>query len=130
MLADIGHLKQEGVETSLGASPAEGEFVHEGSARSHHDTIQALFADILLDEGLTWVRAHISVIARQYNSFELGGIVRHCLHINHGGDVRSAVTDIHTYAGITSRIRIHALSSWLALRCAQATIAPKSTIQR
>jgi hypothetical protein len=68
--------------------------VHQRRARSHHYTIQALIADILLDKGLTWIRAHISVVARDLHITQLGGVGGDRFYIDYPGDVRAAMADV------------------------------------
>ena len=55
VLADVGHLEEEGIQVAFGAGLPEGRLVHQRGAGSHHHPVQALFVNILLDQGLAGV---------------------------------------------------------------------------
>src|SRR3990172_7463777 len=96
MLANVSHLEQVGIQSRLGARPAEGTFVHQRRARGYHNTCQALSADIILNEGLTWVGAHVGVVASDRHVFEQGSKTGHCFHVYHACDISAAMADINT----------------------------------
>ena len=50
MLADIGHLKKEGIEARPLASPTEGGFVHVGRAGGDHNPVQSVLLNVVLNE--------------------------------------------------------------------------------
>ena len=95
MLADVRHLEQVGIHPRLGACPPEGTFVHQGRARGYYNTSQSLSADIILNEGLTWVGAHIGIVASYCHVFEHGSKCGYCFHVNHGCDIGTAMADIN-----------------------------------
>ena len=95
LLADVGHQHEEGIETGLGAGPAEGGLVHARRARRHHHAVQPELGDVLLDLLLPGIRAHELVLARNHHA----GFARHLLgqlfDVHRAGDVGATVTDVN-----------------------------------
>ena len=64
VLADVGHLQQVRVEAAVGGRLAEGGLVHGRRAGRHDHARDAELLDVVLDEVLPRVGAHVLVLAR------------------------------------------------------------------
>ena len=98
LLADRHQLAQVGVEPGPFAGAAEGLLVHVRRAGRHHDAVEAELADVVLDQLLAEARAHERVVAGDDDALGaelLGGVVTDRGDIDHAGDVRAAVADVH-----------------------------------
>jgi len=92
---DVGHFKQVRVKTGFLAGVAEGGFVETRGARRHHHPIQLMLYNILLQEGLPGVGAHIAIIFCYHHAGKGGGIFRHRFTVHGACDIEPAVADIH-----------------------------------
>ena len=99
VLADVGHLAQVGVEPRGLGGVAEGLLVHARRAGGHHDPVEPVFGDRLLEQALPGVGAHVLVVGGEGDAGQLGGGRRHLFHIDGAGDVLPAVTDKNTDSG-------------------------------
>jgi len=99
MFADVRHLEQEGVQSCLSNTCPEGGLMHRHTAGRHDNTIQSMLLDLGLNQGLSWVRAHIPVLSGNHDPGERLGIIDDLRHRHDTGDVRAAVTDKHTNPG-------------------------------
>jgi hypothetical protein len=72
--------------------------VHKGRARSNDHPGQTQLLDVLPDEVLSWVGAHVTIVSRYNYIIERGGEFRHLLHIYRACDVGAAVTDVNAYS--------------------------------
>ena len=77
VLADVDHLEVEGVEAALFDGVAEGVFVQQRRAGGDDDPIQTMFADVLLDEFLAGIRAHVLVVSGEDDAGEPGHVSGH-----------------------------------------------------
>jgi hypothetical protein len=93
VLPDVDHLEEEGVQASLRRRGAEGLLVQAGRARGDHDSREAVVADVLLDQLLPWVGAHVLVLPRDHDSRQLGGVLRQPLDVDGARDVGAAVAN-------------------------------------
>jgi hypothetical protein len=107
MLADVSHLEQEGVESGLLAGRSESAFVHQRRAGGHHDPVELVFLDVLLDHRLTRIRAHISVGSRDY-------------YIGEAASIRCDTIDINCAANICAALANVNANSWLVIVAAVA----------
>jgi len=65
----------------------------------HDDAFEAVVPDVVLDQLLAWVGAHVLVLARHDHAGESRGVLGHRLHVHDARDVRPAMTDVHADAG-------------------------------
>ncbi|OPZ85249.1 MAG: hypothetical protein BWY76_01490 [bacterium ADurb.Bin429] len=105
VLADVGHLEKERVDAALRRRATEGSLVHQRRAGRHHDAVQPVLADILLDELLPGVGAHEFVIARHDDAGERCRELRHVRHVHFAGDVDAAMANIHPDADRVTLVR-------------------------
>ncbi len=62
LLADVGHLKEEGVQPRLSHAGAEGWFVQANRTRRYHDAVQLVLLDILLDLALPGIGTGVETV--------------------------------------------------------------------
>ena len=94
VLADVGHLQQVGVEPGIGGRLAEGRLVHRGRAGRDDGPRDAVLLDVLLDQVLAGVRAHVLVLARDGDVGLFGRPARDLCDVDLAGDVGAAVADV------------------------------------
>ena len=100
VLADVRHLEEVGVEARVRAGAAEGLLVEVGRAGRHHDPVELLLLDVLLDHLLAERGAHELVVAGDDDAGE--GLARpagHLRDVHHARDVRAAVADVDADRG-------------------------------
>ena len=96
LVADIGHLKEVGIEARVAHGFLEKRFVGAGRTGRHHHPVEALFLDNLGHFILGVLGAaekvffHVCHIGQAFGVFSDGG------HISHAADVDAAVA--HKYA--------------------------------
>ena len=93
LVADVGHLEEIGIESSLGHGVAEKRLVGSRSAGGDHHPIQTVFGDLLLDPVLGVVGAGIKIVLRIHDVGQGFRIFHDVRDIDHSGDVGPAVTD-------------------------------------
>ena len=93
LVADIGHLKQVGIESGFGQRIAEQRLVGSRCAGGHYHPIQIVFGDLLLDPILSIVGAGIKIVLRVHNVRQCFRIFHDVRDINHAGDIGAAVAD-------------------------------------
>ena len=65
VLADVDHLEKERVQAAALDRGAEGVLVQQRRAGSHHHAVEFVVANVLLDQFLARVGAHVLVVAGQ-----------------------------------------------------------------
>ena len=100
VLPDVGHLEEIRVQSRVLAGSAEGLLVHQGGTGRHHDAVQVLFLDIVLDQVLAQAGAHKLVIPGHDHAFLLARPARDLLHIHRACDIRAAVADVNADADV------------------------------
>ena len=95
VLADVDHLEEEGVQARLRRRVAERVLVQERRAGRHDDPVELVLADVLLDQLLAGVGAHVLVVARDDDARERARRTRPppCTSTV-PGDVGAAVADV------------------------------------
>ena len=93
VLADVGHLDQVGIEPLRCGRLAEGLQVHVRRAGGDDDAGQPLGGDLLANQRLARVGAHVLVGRRADHAGQLGGRGRGLLHVDVAGDVLAAPAD-------------------------------------
>jgi hypothetical protein len=68
--------------------------MHQRCARGYYHPVQPLVADILLDQVLTGVGAHVGVIPSQRDTVQPPGELGDSCHVHFPGDVGAAVADV------------------------------------
>ena len=101
VLADVDHLEAERIEAAFRYGPTEGLFMQQRRAGCHHDTVEPVFDDVLADQFLPRVRAHVLVLTGNHHPRQARRVLRHRLDVHRGGDVRPAMTDVHADAHMT-----------------------------
>ena len=103
LVADVGHLKQVGIETGLGQRVAEQRLVGSRGARGYHHPIQIMFGDLLLDPILSIVGAGIKIVLRIHDVGQRLRIFHDVRDVDHAGDIGPAVADKDSDARLFSR---------------------------
>ena len=96
VLPDVHHVAVERVESGPFGGGAEGVLVEERGAGGDDDPVEAVFLDILADEILAGIGAHVAVIAGEDDAGEFADVTGDGLAVDHGGDVVAAVADVET----------------------------------
>ncbi len=110
MLADVDHLEIKRVQSARGDSVAERVLVQQRRAGRHDDAVELVLADVLLDQLLPRVRAHVFVIARHHHAGKFGDVLRDGGAIHHPRDVVPAVADVEADANFAIPVvRVHAV---------------------
>ena len=112
LVADVGHLKQVGIEAGLGQRVAEQRLVRSRGAGGHHHPIQMVFGDLLLDPILGIVGAGIKIVLRVHDVGQGLGIFHDIRDIDHAGDIGPAVADKDSDARLFS---LHISFGWVDL---------------
>src|SRR5581483_1447728 len=97
---DINHLEVKWVQSAPFRSDAESVLVQQRRTGSHHDTVEAVLADVLLDKLLTRIGAHVFVIAGDDYPWKFGNGLRHRRAIHHRTDIVPTVADVETDANL------------------------------
>jgi hypothetical protein len=106
VLADIHVLEEVLVEAAALDRATERELVERRRTGRHHDAGQPVLPDLLLDEGLTRVRAVEHVRRREDDVRHAGDLLGHPLDVHGVGDVAAALADEDTDArGLNLRRR-------------------------
>lgn len=98
MLADIGHLEKVGVQPGIGTGFSECRFMHKGGTRSYNYPVEKMLLNVLLDDRLSGVRAHIGVCAGKNYIWEFLGMRGDLLDVDDASDVCAALTHIDPYS--------------------------------
>ncbi len=98
LLADVGHLAQEGVEPSACHGPPEGDLVHVRAARRDDHAGEVLLPDRVLDQSLTRIGAHVAIVHGVHDPGEPGGELRHLRAIHRARDILTTMADKDTDA--------------------------------
>ena len=97
VLADVGHLEQVGVEAALVHAAPEGDLVHVGRAGRHHDAVELLLLDGLLDGRLAGLGTGVHDVLGVDHVLEAESLLGHAGHVDRGRDVGAAVADEDAY---------------------------------
>ena len=96
VLADVDHVEEERVQSAgLGGAP-EGVLVQQRRAGGNDDAVELELADVLLNQLLARVRAHVLVVARKDHARQFLDIFRDLGAVHHRRDVMAAVADVET----------------------------------
>ena len=94
VFADVHHLELVGVEAALLGGSAKGLLVKVRGTGGDHDAVEAVLADVVDNELLAGVRAHVLVVARQDDPRQRGGPVGNAGYVDDAGDICAAVADV------------------------------------
>ncbi len=94
VLADVGHLQQIRIEAAVRGRLAESGFVHGRRAGRHDRARDAELLDVVLDEILARIGAHVLVLARHGHVGLRGGPLGDLFDVDLATDVGAAVTDV------------------------------------
>jgi hypothetical protein len=95
LFTDVGHFKKVGIESCRLDSLTVSGFVHPGRASRYHHPINAIVSDIVLNQILARIRAHILIIS---GDFDMGEGLSKCpdlFDIYCRRNVDSTMTDIN-----------------------------------
>ena len=134
VLADVDHVEKEWVQSAGFDRAAEGVLMQERRARRHDDPIQAELLDVLLNQLLARIRAHVLVVARDDHVGHGGDISGQCLHIHHPGDVGAAMADIKADPNVMVAVNlvhwspyVGKIASWSGSSCVRR---PRAAVGR
>ena len=96
MLANVDHLQKERIQAGAPKSAAEGGLVQQRRTRGHDHAIQFVIGDVLLDQCLAGVGAHVLVVAGNRDSRQTRRITGKGLHIHGTANIGAAVADIES----------------------------------
>jgi hypothetical protein len=102
VLPDIGHLEQIGIQPGLRARLPESGLVHQGRARRHYHPVQVVLVDVVLDQRLPRVGAHVDVVPGDRHILQAGGKVSNCGYIHRGSDIGTTVANVYSNPGMFS----------------------------
>ena len=100
VLADVDHVEEERIQPAGRDRVAEGAFVEQGRAGGDDDPVQVELLDVLLDELLARIGAHVLVVAGQDHAGKLLDVFRDRRAVDHAGDVVPAMADVETDAHV------------------------------
>ena len=100
VLADVDHLEIERVQPSGGHGVAEGVLVQLRRAGRNNDAVKPVLADVLPDQFLAGIGAHVFVIAREDDPGKFADIFRDRRTVHDATDVVAAVADVKADANI------------------------------
>ena len=86
--------KKNGFRPPRFGGGAEGVLVQERGAGCHHHPVQFVLFDVLLDQFLARIRAHVLVVARQDHPRQRPHILGHIGAVHHARNVVSAMADV------------------------------------
>ena len=98
LIADVGHREQVGIESRVAQGFLEENLVRARRTRSHHQAVQLVLADHVLDVLLVGIRAGVQARLGVRHARHLARTFRHLIHVHHGRDVVAAVADEHAHA--------------------------------
>ncbi len=99
VLADVGHLAEEGVEARTLGGIAEGLLVHPRGAGGDDDPVKVLLGDRLLQQVLPRVGAHVFVVGGIGDTGDAACLLCYPFHVDRARDVLAAVTDKYADSG-------------------------------
>ena len=113
VLADVDHLEIKRVQSARRHRVAEGVLVQQGRAGGHHHAVELVLADVLLDQFLPRLRAHVLVVARNRHAGKFADILGHGRAIHHAGNVVPAVADVEADANVAvAVVGVHTAAGW------------------
>ncbi len=121
VLADVDHVEEERVQPAgLGGAP-EGVLVQERRTGGNDDAVELELADVLLDELLARVRAHVLVVAGKGHARQLLDVFRDLGAIHHRRNIVAAMADVETDANLTISLLFHHQIQDFAVRTSLAS---------
>ena len=93
LLAQVGHLKEVGVQPRLAECILEQRLVSARRARGHHHAVQPILLDPLPDALLRVLGAGVEIVLGVGYSGQGPGVLHHLGHVHHRADVDAAMTD-------------------------------------
>ena len=111
VLADVHHVEKEGIQPAGGDGVAEGVLVEQRRTRGHDHPVEVELLDVLLDELLARVRAHVLVVPGQHHAGQLLDVLRDRRAVHHAGDVVPAVADVEAGAHVSIVRGVHGTRS-------------------
>ena len=100
LVADVGHLEEERVEAGLAQGVLEDRLVGARRAARHHDAVEVVLGDHLLDQRERVGGARVHGVVGVDHAGQLQGVLGDALDVDHAGDVGAAVADEHADAGL------------------------------
>ena len=94
VLTGVHHLEIKRIQAGRRRRLPEGVLVQQGRARRHHNAVQPVLPDVLLDQLLPGIRTHILVIPRHGHIGQRRRILAHRLDVHHAGNIGSAVANV------------------------------------
>jgi hypothetical protein len=82
LLAYVGHLEEVRVQPRFLECLAEGRLVHPGGARGNDHPVEPLILDVVLDQVLARVRAHVGVLAGDSDPRQTQGMIDHRWYVH------------------------------------------------
>jgi len=98
VLADVGHLAQEGVQAGGFDRFSESLLVHTGRTCRHDDMRELLLLDGLLEQVLAGVGTHVLVVGGEGHAGKLADFLCNPFDIDGPGDVLAAMADEYAYS--------------------------------
>ena len=110
LLPDIDHVEEEGIQAADFQGGPKRVFVEMRGAGGHDDAVQLVLADVLPDQVLAGIGAHVLVVARYHDIRQGGCEYREGLHVHGRGDVGAAVAGVDADTNRAAPVR-HRLPS-------------------
>ena len=98
VFADIHHLEVVRIQAARLGRFAEGVLMQQRRARRHHNPVQVVFPDVLLDQLLARIGAHVLVGPGHGHVGQRADVLGDRLDIHHAGDVGAAMADVEAHA--------------------------------
>ncbi len=107
VLADVHHVEEERIQPARLDSLPERVLVEQRRTGGDDYAVELEFPDVLLDQFLARVRAHVLVVPREGYTRELFDVLGDVRAIHHGGDIVAAVADIKADPNFTVGLFFH-----------------------
>ena len=123
LVANVHHLEEVRVQSTLGASPTEKRLVSARSAGCDHYPVQVLLFDCGLDFVYAALRAGVKVFLYEGNIGQGSRVLGQRLDVKIAGDVAATVANKNSYSDFfcqlstSSGIAPHLARSWTAGEC-------------
>ena len=94
LLPDVDHGHVVRVEPAVGRGDAEGVLMQVRGAGGNDDAVEVVLLDVVADQVLAGVGAHVLVVAGDDHVDQAGGVLGDFLAVHDSGDVGAAVADV------------------------------------